>query len=93
MTKQINYSLPCISVTYKNGTYKATHKRNNEKTYRKNKPTDFELSEFMNARTVAEDLINSWDLVSNDGWELIGSGHDADKWYFIATTKQFSKEL
>jgi len=93
MTRQINYSLPCISVTYKNGKYKATHKRNNEKTYRKNKPTDFELSEFMNARTVAEDLINSWDLVSTDGWEIVSSGHDSDKWYFIATTKQLSKEL
>ena len=87
MINEINCSLPCVTVTYSNGKYKATHKRNQEKTFSKTNPTDFALSEFDNAKKVAQDLTNSWELIgSGDGWEIIGAGHDADKWYFIAKT-------
>tara|TARA_R100001463_G_scaffold126284_1_gene183916 strand:- start:567 stop:836 length:270 start_codon:yes stop_codon:yes gene_type:complete len=88
MTSEINYSLPCISVSYSNGKYKATHKRNQDKTFRKTNPTDFELSEYENAKKTAQDLTDNWELIGNGvkGWEIKAAGHDADKWYFIAET-------
>ena len=88
MTNEINYSLPCVVVTYSNGKYKATHKRNQEKTFRKTNSTDFNLSEFENAKKTAQDLADSWELIGSgvNGWEIIAAGHDADKWYFIAKT-------
>jgi len=88
MTNEVNYSLPCITVTYSNSSYKATHKRNQEKTFRKTNPTDFDLSEFENAKKTAQDLTKSWELIGNGvkGWEITAAGHDADKWYFIAKT-------
>ncbi len=88
MNNEINYSLPCVVVTYSNGKYKATHKRNEEKTFRKTNPTDFDLSEYENAKKTAQDLIDSWELIGSgvNGWEIVGAGHDADKWYFIAKT-------
>ena len=87
MTSSANYSLPCVTVTYSNSSYKATHKRDQDRTFRKTNPTDFSLSEFENAKKAAQDLINSWELVgSGDGWEITAAGHDADKWYFIAKT-------
>ena len=87
MTSPVNYSLPCITVTYSNSSYKATHKRDQDRTFRKTNPTDFSLSEFENAKKAAQDLINSWELVgSGDGWEITAAGHDADRWYFIAKT-------
>ena len=87
MTSPVNYSLPCVTVTYSNSSYKATHKRDQDRTFRKTNPTDFSLSEFENAKKAAQDLINSWELVgSGDGWEITAAGHDADRWYFIAKT-------
>ena len=87
MTNEVNYSLPCITVTYSNSSYKATHKRDQDRTFRKTNSTNFELSEFANAKKAAQDLIDSWELVgSGDGWEITAAGHDADKWYFIAKT-------
>ena len=87
MTNEVNYSLPCITVTYSNSSYKATHKRDQDSTFRKTNSTNFELSEFANAKKAAQDLIDSWELVgSGDGWEITAAGHDADKWYFIAKT-------
>ena len=87
MTSPVNYSLPCITVTYSSGKYRAAHKRDQDRTFRKINPTNFELSEFENAKKAAQDLINSWELVgSGDGWEITAAGHDADKWYFIAQT-------
>ena len=87
MTSSANYSLPCITVTYSNSSYKATHKRDQDRTFRKTNSTNFELSEFANAKKAAQDLIDSWELVgSGDGWEITAAGHDADKWYFIAKT-------
>ena len=87
MTSSANYSLPCITVTYSNSKYRAAHKRDQDRTFRKTNPTDFSLSEFENAKKAAQDLIDSWELVgSGDGWEIVGAGHDADKWYFIAET-------
>ena len=87
MTSPVNYSLPCVTVTYSNSSYKATHKRDQDRTFRKTNPTNFELSEFDNAKKAAQDLIDSWELVgSGDGWEITAAGHDADKWYFIAKT-------
>ena len=87
MTSSANYSLPCITVTYSNSKYRAAHKRDQDRTFRKTNPTDFSLSEFENAKKAAQDLINSWELVGNgDGWEITAAGHDADRWYFIAKT-------
>ena len=87
MTSSANYSLPCITVTYSNSKYRAAHKRDQDRTFRKTNSTNFELSEFANAKKAAQDLINSWELVgSGDGWEITAAGHDADRWYFIAKT-------
>ena len=87
MTSSANYSLPCITVTYSNSKYRAAHKRDQDRTFRKTNPTDFSLSEFENAKKAAQDLINSGELVgSGDGWEITAAGHDADRWYFIAKT-------
>ena len=88
MTSSVNYSLPCITVTYSNSKYRAAHKRDQDRTFRKTNPTDFDLSEFENAKKAAQDLTNSWELIGNGvkGWEIVGAGHDADKWYFIAKT-------
>jgi len=87
MINEINYSLPCVVVTYSNGKYKATHKRDQDRTFRKTNSTNIELSEYENAKKTAQDLIDSWELIgSNDGWEIVGAGHDANKWYFIAKT-------
>tara|TARA_R100000152_G_scaffold14975_1_gene6913 strand:+ start:895 stop:1161 length:267 start_codon:yes stop_codon:yes gene_type:complete len=87
MSNSINYSLPCIAVTYSNSSYKAVHKRDQDRTFKRTNPTNFELSEFENAKKAAQDLIDSWELVgSGDGWEIIAAGHDANKWYFIAKT-------
>ena len=87
MTNSVNYSLPCITVTYSNSSYKAVHKRDQDRTFRKTNPTNFDLSEVGNAKKAAQDLIDSWELVgSGDGWEITAAGHDADKWYFIAKT-------
>ena len=88
MTNPVNYSLPCVTVTYSNSKYKAVHKRDQDRTFRKTNPTDFDLSEYENAKKAAQDLIDSWELIGNgvNGWEIIAAGHDADKWYFIAKT-------
>ena len=87
MTSPVNYSLPCVTVTYSNSKYRAVHKRDQDRTFRKINPTDFSLSEFDNAKKVAQDLIDSWELVGRgDGWEITAAGHDADKWYLIAKT-------
>ena len=81
----VNHSLPCITVKYSNSTYKASHKRNSDKTYRKSTPTDFELTEFDNAKQAAQNLLDSWDIRGGDnGWGIVSAGHCSDSWYFIA---------
>ena len=72
--------LPCITVTYSNGKYKASHKRDNERTLRKVTPTDFGMDSFDNARIAAKNLILSWEFGNA---ELVMAGFDADKWFFM----------
>ena len=72
--------LPCITVTYSNGKYKASHKRDNERTLRKATPTDFGMDSFDNARIAAKKLILSWEFGNA---EIVMAGFDADKWFFM----------
>ena len=80
-----NYSLPCLIVKYSNGSYKASHKRNSDKTYRKTTSINHELSDFGNAKQAAQNLLDSWDIKGgSNGWQIVSAGHDSNNWFFIA---------
>ena len=77
---ETNYSLPCIVTKYKSGNWIATHKRDNDRKFRKALAVDHSLSSFDNAKQAAKELIKSWDLGAAT---VVSSGHDSDNYFFI----------
>lgn len=78
------FSLPCITVKYlrSNGTYKASHKRDSNKTLRKATAGNSEFTDFENAKEAAINLTKVWEIGAKD-WSVVSAGHDSDNWFFI----------
>jgi hypothetical protein len=62
----------------------ATHKRDSETTYRKVLSWDHALNSEQNHQAAAEALLAAWPYETS--LRIGGRGHDADAYYWLATT-------
>jgi hypothetical protein len=61
----------------------ATHRRDNETTYRKAVSWDHALNAEQNHRAAANALLAAWPYET--ALEIVGRGHDANAYYWLAT--------
>jgi hypothetical protein len=76
---------PTIVTRYVNGRVVATHKRDNDETWRARVPYDNGLDADANHRAAAEKLLSQWPYETD--LTIVGRGHDADAYYWLTVGK------
>mgnify|MGYP003140710599 FL=1 len=69
---------------YRGARIKATHKRENDRTFTKTISKDYELEPAQNALAAANALIESWEFKEyHPNMKIVSMGWDHDHYYFV----------